>query len=81
MEFTSRFSLRMVSDMIWAFKMFFKLIGKLLLWVFTAVLTIVVLPFYGIYLLCGGKPPKAKKEKKSDDDSWRDRYDWVAGWW
>lgn len=65
--------------MIWAFKMFFKIIGNILIYTFTVVVSLIILPFYGIYRLCGGKPPKPKKAKK-ENDSWRNRYEWVAGY-
>lgn len=67
--------------MIWAFKMFFKIIGYVFIYTFAFVITLILLPFYGIYTLCGGKLPKPKKEKeKKENDSWRSRFEWVAGY-
>lgn len=57
----------------------FKIIGNILIYTFAIAVSLIVLPFYGIYRLCGGKPPKPKKAKK-DNDSWRSRYEWVAGY-
>lgn len=65
--------------MIWAFKMFFKIIGYVFIYTFAFVITLILLPFYGIYALCGGKLLKPKKEKK-ENDSWRSRFEWVAGY-
>ncbi len=65
--------------MIWVFKMFFKIIGNIMIYTFAFVISLIVLPFYGIYRLCGGKSPKVKKPKK-DNDSWRSRYEWAAGY-
>lgn len=50
--------------MIWAFKMFFKLIWKIFEIVFTVAITLIVLPFYLIYLLFGGKPSEVKSDNK-----------------
>ena len=52
--------------MIWAFKMFFKIIGYVFIYTFAFVITLILLPFYGIYALCGGKLPKPKKSKKQE---------------
>lgn len=65
--------------MIWAFKMFFKIIGYVFIYTFAFVIALILLPFYGIYALCGGKLSKPKKEKK-ENDSWRSRFEWVAGY-
>ena len=65
--------------MIWAFKMFFKIIGYVFIYTFAFVIALILFPFYGIYALCGGKLPKPKKEKK-ENDSWRSRFEWVAGY-
>lgn len=65
--------------MIWAFKMFFKIIGYVFIYTFAFVIILILLPFYGIYALCGGKLPKSKKAKK-ENDSWRSRFEWVAGY-
>lgn len=65
--------------MIWAFKMFFKIIGNIMIYTLALVISLVILPFYGIYALCGGKLPKPKKERK-ENDSWRRRFEWAAGY-
>ena len=65
--------------MIWAFKMFFKIIGYVFIYTFGFVVSLILLPFYGIYALCGGKLPKQKKRKKQND-SWRSRFEWAAGY-
>lgn len=65
--------------MIWAFKIVFKIIGYVFIYTFAFVISLILLPFYSIYTLCGGKLPKPKKEKK-EDDSWRSRFEWIAGY-
>lgn len=64
--------------MVWVLKMLFKVIGYVLFYTFAIALGIVTLPFYIIYLLCGGKPPEPKKKKEkpqstfSEFDYWQD---------
>lgn len=65
--------------MIWAFKMFFKIIGYVFIYTFAFVITLILLPFYGIYALCGGNSLSQRKRKK-ENDSWRSRFEWVAGY-
>lgn len=65
--------------MIWAFKMFFKIIENIMIYTFALVISLVILPFYGIYALCGGKLPNVKKSKEKCDSS-RSRFEWVAGY-
>jgi hypothetical protein len=50
--------------MIWAFKMFFKIIGYVFIYTFAFVITLILLPFYGIYALCGGNSLSQRKRKK-----------------
>jgi len=54
--------------MIWAFKMFFKIIGKVLLYSFCIPFSIVCLPFYLPYYLI----KERKNEKGADDLRWID---------
>lgn len=67
--------------MIWVFKMVFKIIGYVFIYSFAFVIALMLLPFYGIYVLCGGKRPKQKKEKKEDDswDFWRGYVELIEG--
>ena len=64
--------------MIWVFKMVFKIIGYVFIYSFAFVIALMLLPFYGIYALCGGKLPKEKKRKKEDDSS-RSCFEWIVG--
>ena len=58
--------------MIWAFKMFFKIIG----WTFAICFAFALFPFFIIYALLGGKPKQTKrKAQKRDDLSWIDRME------
>lgn len=50
--------------MIWAFKMFFKIIGYVFIYTFAFVITLILLPFYGIYALCGGNSLSQRKRKR-----------------
>ena len=67
--------------MIWVFKMVFKIIGYVFIYSFAFVIALMLLPFYGIYVLCGGKRPKQKKKKKEDDswDFWRGYVELIEG--
>lgn len=65
--------------MFWAFKMFFKIIGYIFVYTFSFVIALVLLPFYGIFTLCGGKLPKAKKTKKRKCLN-NDHFEWAAGY-
>ena len=56
--------------MVWVLKMLFKVIGYVLFYTFAIALGIVILPFYIIYLLCGGKPPEPKKKKEKPGKYW-----------
>ena len=60
--------------MIWAFK----IIGYVFIYTFAFAVSLILLPFYGIYVLCGGKRPKQQKRKK-EDDSWRSGFEWIVG--
>lgn len=50
-----------------------------MIYTFALVISLVILPFYGIYALCGGKLPNVKKSKEKCDSS-RSRFEWVAGY-
>ena len=60
-----------------AVKMFFKILGYVYIYAFAFVIALIFLPFYGIYALCSGPQPKPKKKK---NNSYRSRFEWVAGY-
>ena len=64
--------------MVWAFKMFFRLLGRLFAIIIAIPLGIIALPFYGIYTLLGGKTRnKVAVKQKQDKSSWVDRYEEI----
>lgn len=64
--------------MIWAFKTFFKLLGRLFAIIIAIPLGIIALPFYGIYKLLGGKTKtRVAVRQKEDKSSWVDRYEEI----
>ena len=64
--------------MIGAFKMFFKIIGYVFIYAFAFAIALILLPFYGIYALLGGKLPEPKKEKK-ENDPFSSCLEWILG--
>lgn len=64
--------------MVWAFKAFFKLLGRIFVILISIPLSILILPFYGIYSLLGGKTKtRVAVSKKKDKSSWVDRYEEI----